>query len=106
MTKAEVVSQIASKTGIEKAAVSEIVENFLDTIKFSMTKGNNVYFRGFGSFILKQRAKKIARNITKNKSMVIEARVIPAFKPVKSFADDVKKKVKPTVKKAKRPAKK
>src|ERR1035437_8055915 len=106
MTKAEIISEIAGKTGIEKATVSEVVENFFTTVKNSMIKGNNVYFRGFGSFILKNRARKIGRNITKNTSIVIEAHTIPAFKPVKPFVDDIKKKVKPKGKKAKATAKK
>lgn len=101
MTKADVVSEIAAKTGIEKVAVSEVVENFFSVLKDNMTKGNNVYFRGFGSFILKNRARKVARNIAKNTSIVIEPHAVPAFKPAKTFVDDVKKKVKSSGKKGK-----
>jgi len=101
MTKADVVSEIAAKTGIEKVAVSEVVENFLTAVRGNMAKGNDVYFRGFGSFILKHRAKKLGRNITKNTSIVIEAHIIPAFKPAKTFVADVKRKVKVTSKKGK-----
>lgn len=94
MTKADVVNQIVEKTGADRAVVSDTIESFFDVMKDSMTKGENVYFRGFGSFILKKRAKKIARNITKNTAMVIEAHYIPKFKPAKTFADKVKKSVK------------
>lgn len=94
MTKADVVNQIVEKTGADRSVVSDTIESFFDVMKDSMTKGENVYFRGFGSFILKKRAKKIARNITKNTAMVIEAHYIPKFKPAKTFADKVKKSVK------------
>jgi len=94
MTKADVVNQIVEKTGADRAVVSDTIESFFDVMKDSMTKGENVYFRGFGSFILKKRAQKIARNITKNTAMVIEAHYIPKFKPAKTFADKVKKSVK------------
>jgi len=101
VTKADVVSEIAAKTGIEKVAVSEVVENFFSVLKDNMSKGTNVYFRGFGSFILKNRARKVARNIAKNTSIVIEPHAVPAFKPAKTFVEDVKKKVKSTGKKSK-----
>jgi len=101
VTKADVVSEIAAKTGIEKVAVSEVVENFFSVLKDNMSKGTNVYFRGFGSFILKNRARKVARNIAKNTSIVIEPHAVPAFKPAKTFVEDVKKKVKTTGKKSK-----
>lgn len=90
MTKAEIVSQIASKTGVEKQTVLTVVECTMETIKSSMIKGNPVYLRGFGSFIIKERAKKLARNISKNISIMIPAHNIPAFRPSKSFADAVK----------------
>ena len=93
MTKADVVSEIAAKTGIEKVAVQEVVENFFTVLKDNMGNGNNVYFRGFGSFILKHRARKVARNIAKNTSIVIEPHAVPAFKPAKTFVEDVKKNV-------------
>jgi DNA-binding protein HU-beta len=94
MTKAEIVNEIINKTGIEKVAVSAIVESLMETIKGSMIKGDNVYLRGFGSFILKKRAEKVGRNITKNTSVIIPAHNIPAFKPCKEFVEEVKSKVK------------
>ncbi len=90
MTKADIVSEIAKSTGIEKVQVQAIVEAFMESIKTSMTKKNNVYLRGFGSFIVKKRAKKVARNISKNTTITIPAHDIPAFKPAKSFAEKVK----------------
>ena len=90
MTKADIVSGIAKSTGIEKVQVQAIVEAFMESIKTSMTNKNNVYLRGFGSFIVKKRAKKVARNISKNTTITIPAHDIPAFKPAKSFAEKVK----------------
>jgi len=94
VTKADVVSEIATKTGIEKVAVQNVVENFFEVLKDSMGKGENIYFRGFGSFIVKKRAQKVARNIKEGTSLVIEPHYIPAFKPAKTFVDEVKGKVK------------
>ncbi len=94
MTKAEVVTQIADKTGIEKTTVLATVEAFMNTIKTSLENDKNVYLRGFGSFIIKTRAAKTGRNISKNKSIQIPAHNIPAFKPAKTFSDKIKKKVK------------
>ena len=94
MTKAEIVNEIVIKTGIDKVAVSGVVESFMDCIKTSMIKGENVYLRGFGSFILKKRAEKLGRNISKNTTIKIPAHNIPAFKPCKEFMDKVKTKVK------------
>ncbi len=91
MTKAEVVAEIVNKTGIGKAEVQQTVETFFKVLKNSMVDGRNVYFRGFGSFILKKRAKKVARNISKNTAMVIDEHYVPRFKPAKTFADKVKK---------------
>ena len=90
MTKAEIVNEIAKETGIQKDTVSTIVESFMETVKGSLAKGNPVYLRGFGSFIIKHRAEKAARNITKNTTMTIPAHNIPAFKPAKVFANEVK----------------
>ncbi|MBC7426536.1 MAG: integration host factor subunit beta [Bacteroidia bacterium] len=90
MTKAEVVSEIADKTGIDKLVVSETVETFFKVMKGAMSKGENIYFRGFGSFVLKKRAQKIARNISKNTALVIEEHYIPQFKPAKVFSDKIK----------------
>lgn len=90
MTKADIVSEIAKSTGIEKVQVQAIVEAFMDSIKTSLTNKNNVYLRGFGSFIVKKRAQKVARNISKNTTITIPEHDIPAFKPAKSFAAKVK----------------
>ena len=90
MTKAEIVSEIAAKTGLEKQVVLTVVESMMDTIKTSMINGNEVFLRGFGSFIIKRRAEKTARNISKNTTIIIPAHNIPAFKPAKEFIDKVK----------------
>ena len=90
MTKADIVSEIAKSTGVEKVQVQAIVEAFTESIKTSLTQKNNVYLRGFGSFIVKKRAKKVARNISKNTTITIPEHNIPAFKPAKSFAAKVK----------------
>jgi len=90
MTKADIVSEIAKSTGVEKVQVQAIVEAFMDSIKTSLTNNNNVYLRGFGSFIIKKRAQKVARNISKNTTITIPEHNIPAFKPAKSFAAKVK----------------
>jgi DNA-binding protein HU-beta len=94
MTKAELVSEIARRTGIEKVTVLNSVETLMEVMKDTMCKGESVYLRGFGSFILKRRAEKIGRNITKNTSIKIPAHYIPAFKPAKPFSTEVKNKVK------------
>ena len=90
MTKADIVSEIAKSTGVEKVQVQAIVEAFMESIKTSLTNNNNVYLRGFGSFIIKKRAQKVARNISKNTTITIPEHNIPAFKPAKSFAAKVK----------------
>ena len=90
MTKAEIVAEIANKTGIEKVAVQASVEAFMETIKTSMITGQNVYLRGFGSFIIKKRAEKTGRNISKNTTLIIPDHNIPAFKPAKTFVNKVK----------------
>ncbi|MBR5076714.1 MAG: integration host factor subunit beta [Bacteroidales bacterium] len=92
MTKAEIVNEVAKATGIEKVAVQTVVEAAMESIKGSLIKGNPVYLRGFGSFIIKHRAQKAARNITKQTTMTIPAHDIPAFKPAKSFVAAVKTK--------------
>lgn len=91
MTKAEIVAEIAKTTGIEKASVLETVEKFMTVVKDSLANGENVYLRGFGSFIVKERAEKTARNISKNTTIIIPAHKIPAFKPAKVFFDEVSK---------------
>ena len=93
MTKADIVNEISKKTGLDRATVLVVVEAMMDTIKDSLiTKEENVYLRGFGSFILKKRAQKTARNISKNTTIIIDAHNIPAFKPAKVFIDSVKNK--------------
>ena len=94
MTKADIVNEISEKTGIEKMAVQATVEAFMKTICNSMVEGKNVYLRGFGTFVVKKRAEKIGRNISKNTTVVIPAHYIPAFKPAKTFSDRVKRNVK------------
>lgn len=94
MTKAEIVSNISNKLGLEKADTQRVVEAFMGEVKDSLTSGENVYLRGFGSFINKTRAQKTGRNISKNTSIIIPAHNIPAFKPAKSFVEEVKNKVK------------
>ena len=90
MTKADVVNEIAKNTGIDKATVLETVDSFMDVVKASLAKKENVYLRGFGSFIIKERAEKTARNISKNTTIIIPAHSIPAFKPAKTFTGTVK----------------
>ena len=90
MTKAEIVNEVAKATGIEKTQVQTVVEAFMETVKDSIVKGNPVYLRGFGSFILKRRAPKTARNISKNTTIIIPEHNIPAFKPAKTFSKAVK----------------
>ena len=90
MTKADIVNEIAKSTGVEKVQVQAIVEAFMDSVKDAMIKGENVYLRGFGSFIIKKRATKVARNISKNTTITIPEHNIPAFKPAKSFVAKVK----------------
>ena len=93
MTKAEIVSNISDKSGIEKADVLAAVEAFMEEVKNSLEKGDNVYLRGFGSFIIKTRAEKTGRNISKNTTIKIPAHNIPSFKPAKVFVEGVKNKV-------------
>ena len=90
MTKAEIVNEVAKVTGIEKLKVQAVVEEFTKCVKDSIAKGEPVYLRGFGSFIIKHRAEKAARNITKNTTLTIPAHDIPAFKPAKVFVASVK----------------
>lgn len=92
MTKADIIAKIASQTGIEKRDVTETVEAFFQVIKKTMEDGNNVYVRGFGSFIVKKRAQKTARNIKKNTSIIVPEHYIPTFKPAKTFVNSVKSK--------------
>ena len=90
MTKADIVREIAKKTGIDNATVLASVEAFMESVKESLAREENVYLRGFGSFILKKRAQKTARNISKNTTIIIPELNIPAFKPAKTFTDQIK----------------
>ena len=90
MTKADIVNEIAKNTGIDKATVLTTVEAFMETVKDSLAKNENVYLRGFGSLVIKQRAEKTARNISKNTTIIIPAHNIPSFKPAKTFVSVVK----------------
>ena len=90
MTKAELVNTISSKLGIEKNDTQKVIEAFMQEIRTSMYNGDNVYLRGFGSFIVKTRAEKTGRNISKNTTIKIPAHNIPAFKPAKVFVEGVK----------------
>ena len=94
MTKADIVSEISKGTGIEKITVQKTVEAFMESVKGSLARNQNVYLRGFGSFIVKERAQKTARNISKNTTIIIPAHNIPAFKPAKTFVGKVKTNVK------------
>lgn len=93
MTKAEIISSISDKIGVEKVEVHAVLEAFMKEVKNSVSNNENVYLRGFGSFVVKPRAKKTGRNITKNTTIIIPAHNIPAFKPAKVFVDQVKTKV-------------
>lgn len=96
MTKADVINTITQKTGLDRAEVSSTVESFLSVVKESMADGNDIFIRGFGSFINKKKARKTARNISKNTAIIIEEHYAPKFKPSPEFVDKVKnsKKVK------------
>lgn len=89
MTKADIVNEIYKSTGLDKAAVLTTIERFMEVVKDSLANGENVYLRGFGSFIVKTRAEKTARNISKNATIIIPARNIPAFKPANIFKEEV-----------------
>ena len=92
MTKADIINEIAMTTGVQKRDVAVVVESFMETIKNSLLeKKENLYLRGFGSFVIKHRAAKTARNILKNTTMMIEAHDLPSFKPSKSFVEQMKK---------------
>ena len=93
MTKADIVAGIADETGLERSEALRAVESFMNAIKVSLANGQNVYLRGFGSFIVKERAQKTGRNISKNTTIIIPAHNIPSFKPSKTFVEEVKNKV-------------
>ncbi|MDE6078589.1 MAG: integration host factor subunit beta [Duncaniella sp.] len=90
MTKADIVNEISKSTGIERAVVLVTVEKFMETVKDSLINGENVYLRGFGSFIIKVRSEKTARNISQNTTIIIPEHRIPAFKPARVFMEEVK----------------
>jgi DNA-binding protein HU-beta len=90
MTKADIVAKISERLGLEKGDVQATVETFMTEVKTSLETGDNVYLRGFGSFIVKTRAEKTGRNISKNTTIKIPAHNIPAFKPAKVFVESVK----------------
>ena len=93
MTKADIVSNISDKLGVDRSDVQATVEKFMKEVKISLEKGENVYLRGFGSFIIKTRAEKTGRNISQNTALKIPAHNIPSFKPAKVFVQGVKSKV-------------
>ena len=93
MTKEEIVAGISEETGLEKSEALRAVESFMQSIKKSLSEGQNVYLRGFGSFVVKERAQKTGRNISKNTTIIIPAHNIPSFKPAKVFVDEVKNNV-------------
>ncbi|MCI5709615.1 MAG: integration host factor subunit beta [Prevotella sp.] len=90
MTKAEIIKKISESTGVPKPDVAVTVEAFMEEIKKSMLDKENVYLRGFGSFVIKHRAEKTARNISKNTTITIAAHDFPSFKPAKSFVEKMK----------------
>ena len=91
MTKADIINEIAEQTGLQRKEVSVVVEAFMETVKSTMlNKKENVYLRGFGSFIITHRASKTARDIGKDMTITIAAHDIPAFKPAKVFVDEMK----------------
>jgi DNA-binding protein HU-beta len=90
VTKADLIAEIAEKTGMEKADVASTLESFFTVVKDNLAQGENIYVRGFGSFITKERAEKVARNISKGTTMTIPAHKVPSFKPAKEFTEAVK----------------
>ena len=91
MTKADIISAVSKKTGVERAAVQVTIEELMNAIKENMAKGENIYLRGFGTFELVKRAEKTARNISKNTTVIVPAHYIPKFKPCPEFKESVKK---------------
>lgn len=91
MTKADIIAEVSEQTGMSKKEVAAVVESFMECVKTSLLeKKENVYLRGFGSFIIKHRAEKTARNISKNTTIIIPEHNIPSFKPAKTFLNEVK----------------
>lgn len=94
MTKADLISEITDKTGVEKIAVQATEESLMTSIIDAMESGENVYLRGFGSFVIKKRAEKTGRDISKNTTIIIPEHFVPTFKPAKTFVEGVKNKIK------------
>ena len=94
MRKADLVAAISEKTGVAKVDVLVSLEEFFKEVKANLAAGENVYIRGFGSFVIKRRAEKVGRHIKRNEAIVIPEHYIPSFKPAKTFLEDVKAKVK------------
>jgi len=92
MTKQDLISSVSKNTGIEKIAVEKTIAALMETVRVSMTKNKNIYLRGFGTFLVKKRAKKTARNISKNTTVIIPEHFVPTFKPAKEFVDKIKSK--------------
>lgn len=90
MTKADIIAEISNNTGLARKDVTAVVEGFMASVKESLLKKEPVYLRGFGSFIIKHRAQKTARNILQNTTMIVEAHDLPSFKPAKSFVEEMK----------------
>ena len=90
MRKADLVTAISDKTGVPKVDVLVTLEEFFKAVKNSLADGENVYIRGFGSFVIKKRAKKVGRHIKQNKAIEIPEHYIPSFKPAKVFTEQVK----------------
>ena len=91
MIKRDIINKVSKKTGIDREDAHLLFESFIQTIKESMIEGDNVYIRGFGSFVNKKKARKIARNISTNTAIIIEPHYYPTFKPSKKFGEKVKK---------------
>ena len=90
MTKQDVINQVSEKTGLDVFTSRSVIESFFGVVKDALTQGEPIYVRTFGSFILKRRASKIARNISQNTAVKIAAHVIPSFKPSREFTDQVR----------------
>ena len=90
MTKADIISEVTQKTGLDKTEVSSTIESFFTVVKNSMAEGNDIFIRGFGSFINKKKAKKTARNISKNTAIIIDEHYAPKFKPSPEFVEKIK----------------
>ena len=92
MTKQDLVNEVSKSTGVEKITVEKTIEALMETVRVSMAKNQNIYLRGFGTFLVKKRANKTARNISKNTTVIIPEHFVPTFKPAKEFVDKIKSK--------------